>query len=342
MTIELAGLEASARPGADRDARREAGAETPYRLAFRMATEAACLVDADTLAVVDANLAAARRLGLPAERLRGAPLGAALPAESRAALEVTLATAAESGRPAELELELAGDALCLGVTPFRHDGSTLLLVSVRESVGSSPGADPPPLEALVERVPDAVVLTDGEGRIRRVNPAFLDLSQLVSSEAARGRSLSNWVGRRDNGLSMLLAVLKNHGSVRGHPTSIQGEHGHETEVELSAARLPGGERPRIGFIMHRRPRHGAADTASHLATAVEGLTERVGSVSLPDLVRDTTDLVERHFIRAALELTGGNRTTAADVLGMSRQSLYVKLRRFRLQEGPRGEGASPD
>ena len=54
-------------------------------------------------------------------------------------------------------------------------------------------------------------------------------------------------------------------------------------------------------------------------------------VSLPELVRDTSDLVERHFIKAALELTGDNRTTAADLLGLSRQSLYVKLRRHGLQ-----------
>lgn len=43
----------------------------------------------------------------------------------------------------------------------------------------------------------------------------------------------------------------------------------------------------------------------------------VGRVSLRDLVRDTVDLVERHFIEAALELTNDNRTSAAEVLGVS-------------------------
>jgi DNA-binding NtrC family response regulator len=33
-------------------------------------------------------------------------------------------------------------------------------------------------------------------------------------------------------------------------------------------------------------------------------------------------------IEAALELTGDNRSSAAEMLGLSRQSLYVKLRRF--------------
>jgi DNA-binding NtrC family response regulator len=70
--------------------------------------------------------------------------------------------------------------------------------------------------------------------------------------------------------------------------------------------------------------------ARDLTRAVEQLTGLVGRVSMPDLLRDTVELVERHYIEAALELTHDNRTAAAEVLGLSRQSLYVKLRRHRL------------
>ena len=49
-------------------------------------------------------------------------------------------------------------------------------------------------------------------------------------------------------------------------------------------------------------------------------------------MRDTTDVIERLSIEAALELTGDNRASAAEILGLSRQSLYVKLRRFGLAE----------
>ena len=58
------------------------------------------------------------------------------------------------------------------------------------------------------------------------------------------------------------------------------------------------------------------------------MTELVGRVPLKDIVRDTTDLIEQLCIEAALELTGDNRASAAEMLGLSRQSLYVKLRRF--------------
>ena len=80
--------------------------------------------------------------------------------------------------------------------------------------------------------------------------------------------------------------------------------------------------------------------ARDLTRAVEQLTALVGRVSLKNLVRDTTDLVERHFIEAALETTGDNRTSAAEVLGVSRQSLYVKLRRYQLGIAEGGDGTS--
>jgi DNA-binding NtrC family response regulator len=51
-------------------------------------------------------------------------------------------------------------------------------------------------------------------------------------------------------------------------------------------------------------------------------------------------LVERHFVEAALELTGDNRTAAAELLGLSRQSLYTKLRRYNLPHiSTGGEGS---
>ena len=53
---------------------------------------------------------------------------------------------------------------------------------------------------------------------------------------------------------------------------------------------------------------------------------------LKDLVRETTEVIERMCIEAALELTGDNRASAAEILGLSRQSLYVKLHRYGLGE----------
>jgi DNA-binding NtrC family response regulator len=57
-------------------------------------------------------------------------------------------------------------------------------------------------------------------------------------------------------------------------------------------------------------------------------TEERRQARLRALVGKAVEAVERHFIGAALEAAKGNRTAAARLLGLSRQSLYVKLARY--------------
>ena len=49
---------------------------------------------------------------------------------------------------------------------------------------------------------------------------------------------------------------------------------------------------------------------------------------LKELVRESTDVIEALCIEEALTLTHDNRASAAELLGLSRQSLYAKLRRY--------------
>ncbi len=58
--------------------------------------------------------------------------------------------------------------------------------------------------------------------------------------------------------------------------------------------------------------------------------EGVEQARLRSLVGSAVEVVERHFIGAALDAAKGNRTAAARMLGLSRQSLYVKLSRYGL------------
>ena len=58
---------------------------------------------------------------------------------------------------------------------------------------------------------------------------------------------------------------------------------------------------------------------------------------MKDIVSETTDLIEQLCIEAALQMTQGNRASAAQLLGLSRQSLYVKLNRFGLGAGSVGD-----
>ena len=60
------------------------------------------------------------------------------------------------------------------------------------------------------------------------------------------------------------------------------------------------------------------------------VAELVGSSTLREIVGETTDMIEKICIETAIELTQNNRAAAAEMLGLSRQSLYVKLRKFDL------------
>ena len=71
-------------------------------------------------------------------------------------------------------------------------------------------------------------------------------------------------------------------------------------------------------------------TPTRLARSPGELTELVGRVPMKDIVSETTDLIEQLCIETALQMTQDNRALAAQLLGLSRQSLYVKLRRYGL------------
>jgi DNA-binding NtrC family response regulator len=64
------------------------------------------------------------------------------------------------------------------------------------------------------------------------------------------------------------------------------------------------------------------------------VSEGLGTASMPALVRDTVEAVERHCIAEALGRVRGNRSAAAELLGVSRQSLYAKLNRYGLDGEP--------
>jgi DNA-binding NtrC family response regulator len=109
---------------------------------------------------------------------------------------------------------------------------------------------------------------------------------------------------------------------------VRGEHGANEEVEIAAVAVdtPGGEKC-YGLAI-RVVRAHSFGVAASMDRSVGQLTELVGRVPLKELVRETTDLIERLCIEAALRLTGDNRASAAEMLGLSRQSLYVKMRRY--------------
>jgi transcriptional regulator PpsR len=181
-------------------------------------------------------------------------------------------------------------------------------------------------------VPDAFVVTDAALKIVAVNAAFLDLVRIPTKDQARGQALEDFLGRAGLGRNLLVDTLREHGSVRNFATVLRSQYDEQDDVEVSAVLAPDGLGGCFGFTIRAgKARLGRRPQApSEARRSVEQLTELVGRVKLKELVRESTDLVERLCIEAALELTKDNRASAAEMLGLSRQSLYSKLHRFGL------------
>ncbi len=343
----------------ERDYSRLRLAEARYRLLLQSSAEPIVVVDLGTQKVVEANPMAARLLGEDARQIVGKPFAEQLDAVSGRALPEWFAALRAAGRAEPLRARLAHERReCrLPALIFRQENSSHALLRI-EAVGPAGATQRPPnghadgqvsagvsgrsrITEMFVCLPDAMVVTDADGRILELNRAFIDIAQLATEEQALGESLERWLGRSGVDLGVLLANLRESGELRQFATRLRGDLGGSAEVEISATRLGAPEEPAFGFALRRR-RAAEGRSPRALTRSVEQLTELVGRVSLKELVRETTDVIERLCIEAALELTRDNRASAAEMLGLSRQSLYVKLRRYGLGDLEGGEGGGED
>jgi transcriptional regulator PpsR len=324
-------------------------AEARYRLLLQSSAEPVVVVDLGTQRIVESNPVAAQLLGEDAKRLAGKPLAESLDAASGRQLPEWFGALRAAGRSEPLRVRLvAGRRACrLQASVFRQDNASHALVRI--DLAGEPAAAavnghaaPGRFMEVFQRLPDALVVCDAEGRILGANRSFLDLAQLASEEQVRNESLERWLGRPGVDLGVLTANLRQGGEVRLFATTLRGELGSSVEVEISATRLGDPDAPAYAYAIRNVERRRAVEPrdARTLPRSVEQLTELVGRVSLKELVRETTDVIERLCIEAALELTRDNRASAAEMLGLSRQSLYVKLRRYGL--GDLDGGAARD
>lgn len=323
-------------------------AETRYRMLFHLTSEPVVIVEATQLRVVEANPAAQQHLELPADKLTNTSILAGLAPESGVALQGMLRTVQATGRADETEIALAsgGKRFRALASAFRQDQAGYLLIRLTPLAGegSAGSGFESRILGLLEHLPDGFVVISPELKILEANRAFLDLAQLSSKHQALGEPLDMWLGRPGIDLQLLMVTLTEHGVVRNFNTIVRGQFGTVEEVEISAVPALSGSTPSYGFVIRSLGVRNAlaGQRGRGLPRSVEHLTELVGRVSLRELVRETTDVIEKLCIEAALELSKDNRASAANMLGLSRQSFYAKLRRHGLGDLDDGEDDGSD
>ena len=326
------------------DFARMSQAKARYQLLFDLSAEALLNIDMRTLKIVDANPAAQRLLGRYIAPLKNNRFPTGFDQDSTDALNTLLKQAQINGRAEDVAVCTVDSrtSFLASAALVRDRIESVLMVRlspIGETARETIEAQTTSLfDTVVAKSPDAIVICDWNGQIISANEAFCDMAHLPSSSNAVGKSVDNWLGRSAMDYRLLVNNLKAHGTIPKFVSIVSGEHGTNTDVEISAANIPDPRFPYTLLIM-RNVQSRSAASADEFVVPTSGppLKELVGRVPLKELVRESTDLIEKMCIESALEMTSDNRASAAEMLGVSRQSLYTKLRRFGIPDQSIGQ-----
>jgi transcriptional regulator PpsR len=318
---------------ADREYARLRQADTRYRLFFHVSAEAVLVTELDGLRVLEANPASGTMFGAPPSDLVRQSAYELVDADSRKALESLVSAVSSGARPTDLQVTLKNreNPTTVSISLFRQSGTPLVLLrlwesSERENVVSASSAR---LQSIIEAMPDSFVVVDDDRRILSANAAFCELVSQANEQQVLGEPIDRWLGRAGVDLKIMFANLKEHGSVRNFSTIVRTDVGPPQEAVVTAVTVNDGKVPCVGFAI--RPAASRLFMApSALPRSVDQLKELVGRVPIKEIVRESADLIERLCIQAALDVSDNNRASAAQLLGLSRQGLYSKLRRYGL------------
>lgn len=329
----------------EREVERFRGIETCYRVVIEASETPLVLVEPDTGRIRDINSAAALILGSKRDALTGSNFVQAFEGQRRGFIDqLRSAAASEDVTGSEAVVRRNGRLVRLLPDFFRASGEVMMLcrMAVVEDEEASRPESAQSLLALFEASSDAIVLTDANGVIRDANEGFLVLSDAAQLRDVQGRSVADFLSRGSVDLKLILDNTRKTGRMRSYSAQFQSIVGTRASVDISAARL----RARtvdlgMGLIIRdMTPRNapGIEDASAAVSDeAMRNVMDLVGTASLKELVSATSDVVEKLCIETAVRLTNNNRVAAAEMLGLSRQSLYVKLRKYGLVNAQDGD-----
>ena len=318
----------------DYESRREL--DTQFRILMEETKDAFLFVSASTRKITDISAAAANLLGISRINAIGRDVGAELSGlTSSDLINAAANTSADEPAP-RLEVSARRTMQSFKLSPrlFRAAGERLLICRL-DPLSKVEHNSVSPLDSnlrqLYSQTVDGIVFTDANGLIQSASESFLNLVDAPSLDSVQGRSLSDYLARGAIDLTVLLDHAKRAGHMRLYATRLKTDLAGQLPVEISAIWISNGERPTMGLIMRDSSRietlrAGIGDSETNVA----GIMEMIGGSPLKEIVSEMTNVVERLCIETALELTRNNRVAAAEMLGLSRQSLYVKLRKFGL------------
>ncbi len=318
----------------ERDFEEKRGYDTRFRVLMQSIPDAMVFVNVSTGKIIEVNASAATLLRRTAEELKDKEFARLFDDQGRSELLAEMAASALSEGPATVHLTDRKSNRVLSAMPsfFRAAGTRTMLCRLTPEVAPDAAlsaALPKALQTVFDAGPDAIVVTDADGRVISANEAFLDMTDTAMSAAVEGRSLADYLDRGAVDLKVLLEGTGRKGRTRIYGTKLKGQFDGSSAVNIAATPVEAGSNATFAFVIRstETPHKTEIDAS---ADNTQSAADLVGNASLKEIVADTTDVIEKICIETAIELTSNNRVAAAEMLGLSRQSLYVKLRKYGL------------
>lgn len=318
----------------ERDYSRMRVAEGRYRLLFNSSSEGIVIVNADDWTIEEVNASGEDIIGIIRPDLISKPVGDIFDTSVAGRLNTLIAAAATQGAASDTDLPLVnGTQINLSGTAFNEGRKKRVILRLGNDENRAPQPnDHPPLERMIDHLPDGLIIADEDQRILRINTTFAHSVQLASPQDAKGVSIAKYLGRSATDINVIYSTLKKNGFIKNFATVARDQFGSEDKVEISAVAAPFNSRNVYAFSVRTVSRRLGQSTVldAQLPNSTTDFTELVGRVPLKQIVNESTVLIERLCIEAALGLSDNNRAAAAEILGLSRQGLYSKLKRVGL------------
>ncbi len=310
--------------------------EERFRSIFEIGTESIIILQADGgYPIVEINSNAIKRLLIAKKHYIGKSFLSLLPADELSKVTSFFQEMLEIGESKDLDVSFVGDKkIRISASSFINSGRPHLLLNLKplELAQSAHLLESDSLTVkAIENNSYGFVVCTPEGLILKANKAFIKLSNAKGEQELIGNAIQNYLDSDTADFAQMMQSLKGKASAQSCISSINNNSSGIKLVDISAVSVA-HPRACIGMIFRQMDSRQNKDKRidKKLVRSSEELSMLVGKVPLKDILTETTDLIEELCIKAALDLSNDNRVSASEILGLSRQSLYIKLRKYGL------------